>query len=313
MAAASHGHDHTHGGHGHSAWGAAMWLALGILVVEVAGGLASHSLALWSDAAHMLTDVLSLGLAAYAARLAARGPTSQHSYGFHRAGILAALANAALLILIAAAVLVEAVARLRHPGGVTPSIMAIVAAAALAGNLAIGARLEHAGDGHGRHDLNARGAWLHVMGDAGASAGVLVAGLLIAVTHRLWWDPVASAAIALLIAWGAVRLVRGTTHVLMEGTPPGIEPGVVAAAIATDPAVRSVHHLHVWSLDGQRLALSGHVVVGDVRLSETEGILRRVGAELQRRFGIAHSTLQLECGTSGAPCPQGDCGETHES
>ncbi len=314
MAAASHRHDHehAHAASGHAGvWGSALWTAGGILAVEIAGGFLSHSLALFSDAGHMLTDVLSLALAAWAARLAQRGPTPRNSYGFHRAGILAALANAALLLVVAAAVLVDAVGRLRQPGPVTPWIMAVVAAAALAGNLYIGLRLG-AHTGHGHDDLNVRGAWLHVMGDAAASAGVVVASLLIAITHRLFWDPVTSIGIALLIAWGAVGLVRRTTNVLMEGTPPGIEPAAVAAAIAEDPAVRSVHHLHVWSLDGRRLALSGHLVVGDVRLSETEGLLRRVGVELQRRFGIAHSTLQLESGAEGGDCPQGDCPDCND-
>ncbi len=312
MAAVPHrhdAHDHTHAHADAPAWGSAIWTAGGILAVEIAGGVASHSLALLSDAGHMLTDVLSLALAAYAARIARRGPTPQHSYGFHRAGILAALANAALLVLVAGAVLVDAVGRLHRPGPVTPWIMVAVAAAALAGNLYIGLRLGDHADHHGHHDLNVRGAWLHVMGDAAASAGVLVAGLLIALTHHLWWDPVTSIGIALLIAWGAVGLVRRTAHVLMEGTPPGIEPAAVAAAITEDPAVRSVHHLHVWSLDSRRLALSGHLVVGDLRLSETEGVLRRVGAELQRRFGIAHTTLQLESEQEAGACAQGDCAD----
>ena len=298
-------HHHDHAAAPEGLWGRAMAVAGLILAVEAAGAVASHSLALYSDAGHMLTDVGSLGLAWYAARLALRGPTPRRTYGFHRAGILTALFNAALLVLVAGGILADAVGRFRHPEPVTPWIMWVVAAVGVAGNLYVGLRLGHAGGAHG--DLNVRGAWLHVMGDAAASAGVLAAGVLISLTHRLWWHPLVSVGIALLIARGAWRLVGQTVNVLMEGTPPGIEPSAVAAAIEEDPQVRSVHHVHVWSLDGRRTALSGHVVVGDVRLSETEDVLRRVGAELRRRFGIDHATLQLESHSDTEGCPEADC------
>lgn len=306
------GHDHhEHGPHGrhHHGGGAgqflgtAFWVAGAILVGEVAGGLLSHSLALLSDAGHMLTDVLSLGLAWYATRLAGRPPTPQRTYGYHRAGILAALFNAGMLIVVAGGILAESVSRFLHPVAVTPWIMSVVAAVGLAGNLFIGLRLGHDHD-HGSHgNLNVRSAWLHVMGDAAASAGVLVAGLLILLTGRLWWDPLVSVGISLLIARGAWGIVAQTLNVLMEGTPPGLDPSEVAAAMESDEAVLSVHHVHVWTLDGVRAALSGHLVLRDVPLSQTEAVIARIGSTLRQGFGIDHTTLQLETG----PCPHEGC------
>ena len=313
-----HDHHHEHGpdGHGHEGGaaqflGTAFWIAAVLLLVEVVGGLLSHSLALLSDAGHMLTDVLSLGLAWYATRLASRPPTPQRTYGYHRAGILAALFNAGTLVVVAGGILAAAVARLRHPVPVTPWIMWVVAAVGLAGNLFIGLRLghgDHAGHDHGQGgNLNVRSAWLHVMGDAAASAGVLVAGLLILFTHRLWWDPLVSVGICLLIARGAWGIIAQTLNVLMEGTPPGICSEDVAASIEADEAVLSVHHLHVWSLDGTRTALSGHLVLRDGPLSETQQVIARVSRRLRQRFAIEHTTLQLETQRDG-PCPHGDCG-----
>lgn len=286
-------------------------MAGGILLAELAGGLLSHSLALLSDAGHMLTDVLSLALAWYAMRLASRPPTPQRTYGYHRAGILAALFNAGTLVVVAGGILAEAAARLRHPVPVTLWIMWAVAAVGLGGNLFIGLRLGHGG--HAGHDrghggnLNLRSAWLHVMGDVAASAGVLVAGVLILLTHRLWWDPVVSVGISLLIARGAWGIIGQTLNVLMEGTPPGIDPAEVAAAMESDQSVLSVHHVHVWTLDGVRAALSGHLVLRDGLLSETQNVIARVTRVLRDRFAIEHATLQLETGAEG-PCPHGDCG-----
>lgn len=300
-------HDHDHGGRrGHGAvafLGGAVWIAAAILAAEAVGGLLSHSLALLSDAGHMLTDVLSLVLAWYAARLAHRPATARRTYGYHRAGILAALFNAAVLILVAAAIVVEAVLRLRHPVAVAPDIMLVVAGIGLVGNLVIGLGLGH-GHAHGGN-LNVRSAWLHVMGDAAASAGVLAAAVLIRFTGRLWLDPVVSAAIALLIARGAWSILRQTVDVLMEGAPTGTDVAAVSAAITADRAVLAVHHVHVWALDGERAALSGHVVLQDVPLSETRAVVARIGDRLRHDFGIDHTTLQLESGLG--PCPHGDC------
>ncbi len=300
-----HGHaHHDHDGGAGAFLGAAFWVAAGILLAELAGGVLSHSLALLSDAGHMLTDVLSLALAWYATRLALRPPTRQRTYGYRRAGILAALFNAGTLIVVAGAILAESVSRLLHPVPVTPWIMWLVAAFGLGGNLFIGLRLG-GGHDHGPHgNPNVRSAWLHVMGDAAASAGVLLAGLLIALTGRLWWDPLVSAAISLLIARGAWGIVAQTLNVLMEGAPAGLDPDEVAAAMESDEAVLSVHHVHVWTLDGVRSALSAHLVFRDVPLSQSDAAIARIGSALRERFAIDHTTLQPETG----PCPHEDCG-----
>ena len=308
-----HGHDHhehgpqghhEHGGGAGQFLGTGFWVAGVILLAEVAGGLLSHSLALLSDAGHMLTDVLSLGLAWYATRLTSRPPTPQRTYGYQRAGILAALFNAGTLIVVAGGILAESATRFLHPVAVTPWIMWVVATIGLVGNLFIGLRLRHGHDHGSEGNLNVRSAWLHVMGDAAASAGVLVAGVLILFTGRLWWDPLVSVGISLLIARGAWGIVAQTINVLMEGTPPGIDPGKVAAAMESDLAVLSAHHVHVWTLDGVRSALSGHLVLRDTPLSETEAVIDRIGRSLRQQFGIDHTTLQLETG----PCTHNDCG-----
>jgi cobalt-zinc-cadmium efflux system protein len=312
--ASPHGHTDPDGDEdAASRLGLAFWIVLALAALEAAGGWRAHSLALLGDAGHMLADVGALGLAWYASRLAHRAPTPRRTYGFHRAGILAALCNAALLFAIAAAVLVEAGLRLRHPAPVAPGLMSAVAVVALAGNLFAGLRLDHRhGEGHGPHrhrrNLNLHSARLHVMGDAAASLGVLVAAGLVALTHRTWWDPLVSAAIALGIARSAWIILRNTVNVLMEGTPHGIDPEQVAAAIAGDRDVLSVHHVHVWSLDGTRTALSGHVVMReDTPLSHAQAVVARLGRDVGRRFGITHTTLQAESPAAGS-CPSDRCG-----
>jgi cobalt-zinc-cadmium efflux system protein len=183
--------------------------------------------------------------------------------------------------------------------------MWVVASIGLAGNLTIGLGLGHGHDhGHGG-DLNVRSAWLHVMGDAAASAGVLAAGALISWTGRLWWDPLVSAAIAVVIARGAWGIVERTIGALMEGTPQDTDVTAVAAAMAADAAVTSVHHVHVWALDGSRKAMSGHVVVDNVPVSDTEAVVARLGDRLREAFGIEHTTIQVE--SCDGPCPHGSC------
>jgi cobalt-zinc-cadmium efflux system protein len=253
----------------------------------------------------MLTDVLSLGLAWLAARMAQRGPTSRRTYGFHRAGILAALVNAGTLIFIAGGITVEAMTRLRHPVPVVPWVMSAVAVVGLLGNLYIAFGLGHGHDHGEQANLNVRSVWLHVVGDAAASAGVLVAGLLVAWTHQSFWDPVLSVGIALLIARGAWQILRETINVLMEGTPSGVDFHKVVYALQSDPSVVSAHHVHIWSIDGTRAALSGHLVVRDASLSQVEMVIARVSDNLRKNFGISHATLQPESESSS--CDSGDC------
>lgn len=267
-----------------------------ILVVELVGAFFSHSLALYSDAGHVFTDLFALGLAWFATAQAERPSNEHKTYGYHRTSILAALANALALILIVFAIAYEAVLRLSHPQEVTPWIMFPAAAVALGVNLyiAFGLRHEHSAN------LNVRAALLHVLGDVGASAGVLVAGAIIVLTGWTWVDPVLSLLIALLIAWGAWKVLREAVEILMESTPRGLPMQDLVRDMLRQPDITAVHDLHVWSIAGGVLALSAHVQVRDRPLSTCDDLLRRLNALLETRYGIAHSTIQLECAECAA-------------
>lgn len=267
------------------------FLTLGILAVEIAAGLTSHSLALLSDAGHVLTDVAALGAAWFAAAQAARPANARRTFGYHRVGILAALGNSVTLLLIVVAIAVEALNRFRNPQSIEPGIVIAGAAVAIVVNIGI-ARSLHQGD---EHNLNARAAILHVLGDIGASIGVLLAAVIVVTTGRLEADPTISLAIAVLIAVGAVRLVRETTAILLESTPPGVDLGQLISDIEGRPGVTGVHDLHVWSIDGSRRALSAHVAVTTTDLRECQQLSTDLSGMLESRFAIAHATLQFEC------------------
>lgn len=269
----------------------AFLLTIAILGVEVVSGIAAHSLALLADAGHILTDVAALGLAWFAAVQAGRPADARNTFGYHRVGILAALANAVTLVLIVAFVVVEAVRRLQDPATVTPWIMALGASLAVGVNLIIAGLLRP----HTQSDLNARAAILHVLGDVAASAGVILGAVLIAITGRNQIDPAISLAIAVLIAVGAWRILRESGAILMEGSPRGLDVVELVAEITAQPGVTGVHDLHVWSLDSSRRALSAHLGVETTDLRACEGLLEQVNAVLFARFAIAHSTFQLEC------------------
>ncbi len=301
---AGHAHSHgaDHGAHaGERFLGTAFLLAAAILLVELAGGYFAHSLALLSDAGHMLTDVLALGAARFSARLAHRPPSGRWSYGFHRAGILAALFNAATLLVVSGAILVEAISRMLHPAPVQGAVMFAAAAVGLAGNLYIGLRLE---GGHRHANLNVRSAWLHVMSDAAASGAVLVGGLLIYWTGWRIVDPVVSTLISLLILRGAWSILRETVAILMEGMPEGVDQAALVRALCNDSDIVSCHHLHVWSLGSGQVALSAHLVMCNAPLATVQGVMERTAAMLQRDFGIVHCTFQPE--SEGEPCVDGD-------
>ncbi len=300
------GHQHAHAGaHDTSAGerflGTAFFLTLIILLVELTGGYFAHSLALLSDAGHMLTDVLALGAARFSARIAHRPPTGRMSYGFHRAGILAALFNAATLLVVSGAILVEALSRLMHPVPVAGGVMFAAAAVGLVGNLYVGLRLE---GGHQHENLNVRSAWLHVMSDAAASGAVLLGGLVIYFTGWRIVDPIVSILVSLLILRGAWSILRETVAILMEGAPDGIDQVDLVQALCADPDIRSCHHLHVWSLGSGQVALSAHLVLGNAPLAAVQGVVERATAMLHREFGIEHCTFQAE--SEGEPCVDGD-------
>jgi cobalt-zinc-cadmium efflux system protein len=262
-----------------------------ILLVELAGGALGHSLALFSDAGHVLTDLVALGLAWFAAAQAERPANARKTYGYHRTGILAALANALALIVIVVVIAFEAVQRLRQPSEVTPWIMFVAAAAAIAVNLFIALGLREARG----QSLNLRAALLHVTGDIAASAGVIVAGVVIFFTHWYFADPLLSLLIAVLIAFGAWNILRETVEILMEGTPKDLNMSQLVRDIVRQPEITDVHDLHVWSIAGGMLALSAHVQVEDRPLSACDEVLVRLNRLLQEKYGIGHTTIQIEC------------------
>src|ERR1700680_765858 len=276
----------------------ALVLTVVIMVVELVGGLVSHSLALLSDAGHVLTDVFALGLAWFAVAQASRPADARRSYGYHRVSILAALVNSVTLIVIVIAIAYEAVRRLAHPEPVQGGVVVVAALVGIAINIfvAFGLRGE-------LHSLNVRAAMLHVAGDIGASVGVVVAGVVILLTGWLYIDPLLSLGIAVLIAFGAWRIVRETVNLLMEGTPAEIDLAAVTQEITATDLVTGMHDLHVWALSSDEGALGCHVVVGDCRLEEAEHVVRDLESRLCGKFAIGHTTIQVE---SCHPC-----GEIH--
>src|SRR6202165_2246379 len=282
--------------------GSALKLALAltcvVLAVELAGGLISHSLALLSDAGHVLTDVFALGLAWFAVVQASRPADARRSYGYHRVSILAALVNSVTLIVIVIAIAYEAVRRLAHPEPVQGGVVVVAALIGIAINTFVAFGLR----GQSR-SLNLRAAMLHVVGDVAASVGVVVAGTVILLTVWLYIDPLLSLAIAVLIAFGAWRIVRETVNLLLAGTPRDINLGAVTSEILDNGRVTGMHDLHVWALSSEEMALSCHVVVGDCPLAEAEHVVRDLEKRLCARFDIGHTTIQVE---SCHPC-----GEIH--
>ena len=276
----------------------ALVLTCVILAVEFAGGLVSHSLALLSDAGHVLTDVFALGLAWFAVAQSKRPADQRRSYGYHRVSILAALVNAVPLIVIVIAIAYEAVRRIANPEPVQGLVVIVSALIAIGVNsyIAFGLR----GD---TKSLNLRAAVLHITGDIAASVGVVVAGIVILLTGWLYIDPLLSLAIAVLIAFGAWRIVRETVNLLLEGTPRDINLGAVTSEILDTGRVTGMHDLHVWALSSEEMALSCHVVVGDCPLAEAEHVVRDLEKRLCARFDIGHTTIQVE---SCHPC-----GEIH--
>jgi cobalt-zinc-cadmium efflux system protein len=307
-----HGHDHPRGGHDHEghdhgpgaghahAHGAgssfrrlALSLALTstIMVAEIIGGLWSGSLALLSDAGHMMTDAGALALAMVAAWVATRKPDDRRTFGFRRAEVLAAQLNVGALVLLTGWLSWEAISRLRE--GAPPidlGLMAVVSAVGLAANLAILAVLRH------DHGLNARSAFLHVVADTVSSVAILLgAGVMWIRPDWTWLDPLLSLAIAALILWGTVGLIREITEVLMEGVPRHLDLAEVQATMAAASVdIVTIHDLHLWTISSGLYALSAHVVISAEALGRNDEILTAVKVLLCDRFRIDHTTLQIE-------------------
>jgi cobalt-zinc-cadmium efflux system protein len=268
----------------------ALILTLGYSVVEALAGWWAGSLALLSDAGHMLGDAASLGIAAFAAWAARRAPSARHSYGFGRAEIVAGFVNAAFMVAVLVWIAVAAVERLLAPQPVRGQAVAGVAFIGLLVTVSVALVLARSGG------TSIRGALLHVMGDLLGSIAALVAGLVISFTGWMPIDPLLSLFICALILVSSLRLFREALHALMEGTPLHLSLDEIGRSIAAVERVRSVHDLHIWTLSSDRIALSAHLVLDD--MSEWERVLPAVSAMLAERYGIDHVTLQPEAGTA---------------
>jgi cobalt-zinc-cadmium efflux system protein len=291
-----HQHDgaHRHGvGHSHASDAPvaslriALVLTAVLLVAEVVGGIVANSIALLADAGHMLTDVAALGLALFVAWFSKQPGTPQKTYGYLRWEILAAFLNGATLLLISVWIIWESVTRLRSPEPVHGGLMLIVAAAGLIVNV-IAARVLVAG---AAHNMNARGAYLHVLGDMLASVGTLVAAALIAFTGWVLADPIASIVTTALIVYGAWQLVRESVDILLESTPAHIPVEAVRGQLEAIPGIESVHDLHVWAVTPEVVAMSAHCIVREP--DQHQHVLEHVH-DAMRLFGIDHVTIQLE-------------------
>ncbi|HUP59961.1 MAG TPA: cation diffusion facilitator family transporter [Thermoanaerobaculia bacterium] len=261
-----------------------------VVIGEIAAGLYAGSLALLGDALHNLTDAAALVIALIAVRLARRAPTTTKSFGYQRAGILAAFINAGLLVAFTLFIFREAWERLQHPHAVHTGAMLIAAVVATLVNGATAWSLHH----ESRHDVNIRGAVVHMISDAVSSAGIIVAALLIRATGSTQWDAIVSMFIGVLILWSSYGVLKESMDLLLEGTPTGIDPENVTRSLGGVEGIHGVHHLHIWALGPSSPALSAHLMVGDVPVKDTSRLLEEVNAMLAREYHIAHTTIQFE-------------------
>jgi cobalt-zinc-cadmium efflux system protein len=286
----------------------ALLLTALILIAQIVGGILTGSLALLSDAAHIFLDMLALAMSYGAIRLARIPANTQHTFGFYRVKIFAALINGITLFIIVFEILREAWQRLQSPQEVIVGPMLIVATIGLIVNLAV-VRLLH---DHDHDDLNTRSAFLHVLGDTLSSVGVIGGGLVIWLTGWYWVDPLMSVFIALVLLVGSGRVLRESIHVLMEGVPTGLDVAQVNNTILSVAGVRNVHDLHVWSIVPGYPMLSAHVVMDDQPLSQTGQLIHDLNHHLMDQFGIQHTTIQLECENCGQGVPVCSIGNVHE-
>ena len=283
-----HDHRHSHGAADFSrAFALGIALNAGFVVVEIVYGFQANSMALLSDAGHNFSDVLGLMVAWAGGALARRGSSPRFTYGFKKASILAALINALLLFVAVGAIGAEAIRRLAHPSVAHGETIMVVAAIGIAIN-AITALLFVGG----RHDINVRGAFLHMVADATVSAAVVFAGLVIFLTGQQWVDPVMSLAVSVVILWGSIGLLRESVWMSLAGVPEGIDVDQVEAALAELDGVEAVHDLHVWPLSTTETALTAHIVTA--RADYPDALLASARAVLHDRFHIEHCTLQVE-------------------
>jgi cobalt-zinc-cadmium efflux system protein len=303
-------HVHMHGGTGPKrVLKISLGVTLGYIGLLVVAGIRAHSLALLSEAGHNLSDFLALLLSLVAVYLQSRPASSTKTYGYHRAGVLAALVNAVSLVAVAFFIFFEAFRRLQHPEHVQASVMMWVAGAGVVMNGVIALLLYRSGG-----DVNIRSALLHEVGDTLSTAAVIAGGWAILITGDSWIDSALSFGIGALILWSGFGIVRETLNILLEGTPRGVKLELVASAIRSIDGVNDVHDLHCWSIGSETRALSCHIAIADIPPSASERILRDVKDRLHHSFRIDHTTIQfehVECEVAhGCVIPVGE-GEPH--
>ncbi|MGH9684866.1 MAG: cation diffusion facilitator family transporter [Candidatus Acidiferrales bacterium] len=293
-----HDQAHGHGLHGHfhvgsegmtSILGAAVIATFALVAVELIAGYRGHSIALVSDAVHNLTDVPSLVISWLATRWAMRPPTAEKTYGYHRAGILAAFINAMLLAIVASFLIFESIVRLRNPVDVQTGLMLWVAVVALVINGGITFAVHR-----GRSDLNVRSVWIHNLGDALSNVAIIIGALAIRWTGATWVDPLIGIGIGVMVLWSGTGILRESMHILLEGLPRHVRLEEVASAVLRVDRVQEVHDIHIWTLGTDLYALSCHVRIPDMHLEDCEKVLTGIRDALAREFHITHTTIQFE-------------------
>ncbi len=267
-----------------------------ILIAEVVGGIISNSLALLSDAGHVFTDTFALGLSMIAARISKKRSDHRATYGYQRVGILAAVINGLSLVIIAAFIFFESYKRFVSPPHINTSVMLLIATSGFIGNVVMAFII-----GRKHEDLNIKSAWLHVLGDTLSSLGVIISGLIIYFTHWIYADSLASLIIGIVIVTGGVRVVKEAMPIFLELTPAGFNAEEIVKRLCDMSEVMGVHDVHIWSLAHKQVAFSAHVWVHDQKLSEIEGIKKRIESMLTD-MGVNHTILQFEC----AECQNGE-------
>jgi cobalt-zinc-cadmium efflux system protein len=266
-------------------------LSITILIAELIGGLLSHSLALLSDAGHVFADVIALGLSWYGVRQAVRVSNSRMTFGYHRIGVIVAIANAVTIFIVAAIILYEAYKRFQQPPEVNGRLMIIIAAVGLAANLFVTAWLRR----EQKNNINIRSVFWHTLGDALASLGVIIGAVIILFTKAFWVDPLISVLISLIILWAAWSIFREGFRVILEATPGDIDVLAMINSLKQIPGVKDVHDVHVWSISPELRAMNGHVLIEDISISAAAEIRAKVEQVVRDQYRVEHTTFQMEC------------------
>jgi len=269
-----------------------IFLSAAILAAEIIGGILSNSLALLSDAGHVFSDIIALGLSWYGVRQASRPADTRMTFGYHRIGVVVAIVNALTIFLIAAVILYEAYQRFREPPEVESQLMIIVAVVGLAVNILVTFWLRR----EQRSNINVRSAFWHAAGDALASVGVIIGGLVIMFTGQFWVDPLISVLISLIIISAAWAIFREGMRVILEATPRDVDIILLVKTLKEIPGIKDVHDVHVWSLTPELRAMNGHIAIDDVSISKAGQLRSTIESVLREKFNIKHTTIQMECG-----------------